>query len=167
MIRNPVPGASTARASRRPKPAAQSATTGEKKVKGRKRHILVDTLGLLIRVCVLAADISDSAGARQLLAPLVGKLPRLARVWADSAYRGELEEWVRDRFGCPLEIVTKLAGQVGFVVQPKRWTVERTFSWFGRARRLSKDYEHHTKASESMIYIASIYLLIRRLAKTS
>jgi transposase len=140
---------------------------GGKKIKGRKRHLLVDTLGLPIRVCVLAADISDSAGARRLLTPLAGKLPRLARLWADSAYRGELEGWVAARFGCPLEIVTKLAGQVGFVVQPKRWVVERTFAWLGRARRLSKDYEHHTKASESMIYLASIHLLVRRLATSS
>lgn len=137
---------------------------GGKLVKGRKRHVLVDTLGLILLVLVTAANISDGAGARSLLAPSRGRFPRLTRVWADSAYQGVIK-WLKTQLGWLLDIVKRDADQIGFQVQPKRWIVERTFGWLNYYRRLSKDYEQDPRSSESMIYIASIRLMLRRLAK--
>ena len=133
-------------------------------MKGRKRHLLVDTEGLVVRVVVLPADIQDRDGAQDgchVAAP-VG--PRLALLWADAAYQGGLEDWIKDRYGWRLEIVSKPAEQVGFVVHPRRWVVERTFAWLGFHRRLSKDYEALPETSETMIYVAMIRLMLTRLA---
>ena len=114
---------------------------GHKKVKGRKRHILVDTPGNLLEVVVLAANSTDRAGAEALLTKVEHQIAlRLLKLWADQAYRGELETWLHEHWGIQLEIVTRSADQQGFVVQPRRWVVERTFAWLGRYRRLSKDY---------------------------
>lgn len=135
-----------------------------KQVKGRKRHLVVDTLGLLLAVVVTAASVQDRAGAKLLLARLVGRCPRLERLWADGAYAGELIDWVAGVGGWVLEIVTRAAAAVGFVVLPKRWIVERTFGWLGRSRRLSKDYETLPETSEALIRIAMIGLMTRRLA---
>ena len=107
----------------------------------------------------------DRDGAKLVVAGTTEAFPRLTLIWADAAYRGALEGWVRATIGCTLEIVSKLANQVGFVVQPKRWIVERSFGWFGRHRRLSKDYEYHERCSESMLYLASINRMTRNLAK--
>ena len=138
-----------------------------KNINGRKRHILVDTLGLLLAVCVTAASTQDRDGARLLLTVLAHHWTRLRVIWADSSYAGELIEWVRElraRRRVKLEIVRRLDAQKGFVVLPKRWIVERTFGWLNRCRRLSKDYEYLTETSEAMIHVAMINLMVRRLA---
>lgn len=134
-----------------------------KKVKGRKRHIVVDTLGLVWALVVHAADIQDPAGARLVLPKLQGRVPRLKVVLADTIYRGSLalSTWVLGRW--KLEIVSRSKGQKGFQVLPKRWIVERTFAWLGRNRRLSKDYEQLPETSEAWIYLAMIHLMLRRL----
>jgi putative transposase len=139
-----------------------------KKVSGRKRHILVDTLGLLLLVCVHPASLQDRDGARLLLAPLRNRFGWLRCIWADSAYAGVLVAWVRalcTRRGTRLEIVQHPSKMHRFVVLPKRWIVERTFAWLGRSRRLSKDYEHTTSSSEAFIYITMIRLMLNRLAR--
>lgn len=137
-----------------------------KHVMGRKRHILVDTLGLLLAVVVTPASLSDPAGARLLLSQLGGFCKNLRKIWVDGSYRGELLAWVVQHFRFRLEPVLRPAGQKGFHVLPRRWVVERTFSWFDLHRRLSKDYECLTERSVSMIYIAMTRLLLRRLART-
>jgi putative transposase len=126
-----------------------------KQVKGRKRHILVDTLGLLLMVIVSSAALPDRAGAVELFDATDGTLPRLRRVWADQSYAGELVEWVHRFFAFVLDIVRRKKQQRGFQVLPKRWIVERTFGWFNRYRRLSKDYERRMSTSEGMVYLAS------------
>jgi putative transposase len=139
-----------------------------KNVNGRKRHILVDTLGLLLVVIVTAANTQDRDGARQLLKELAQGWQRLRLIWADSAYAGELINWVRQlrtHRRLKLEIVRRSDTQKGFVVLPKRWIVERTFGWLNRCRRLSKDYEYLTETSEAMIHVAMINLMVRRLAR--
>ena len=136
-----------------------------KKVSGRKRHIVVDTCGLLLRVVVSAASVQERDGAKLVFTLMVGLFPRLAKIWADGGYNGPaLAEWVREKLGCELEIVERPEGAKGFVLLPRRWVVERTFAWLGRARRLSKDYERTTSSSEAMIYIRMTHLLVRRLA---
>lgn len=137
---------------------------GAKKVKGRKRQILVDTLGHMLKVAVHAADLHDREGARLLLnaLPLVLRL-RLQKIWADGAYRGELMTCGWRSIKADLTIVSPPRGQSSFVVLPRRWVVERTFAWFGNYRRLSKDFEECTKSSEGMIYLASIHTTLKTL----
>jgi putative transposase len=138
-----------------------------KKVSGRKRHIVVDTLGLLLIVIVTSANVQDRDGAKIILRELYRRMQdswRLQMLWADGGYRGELIDWVKTAFAWTLQIVEKLGGQVGFQVLPKRWLVERTFSWLNRQRRLSKDYERLTATSEAFVYVAMLNLMIRRLA---
>lgn len=134
-----------------------------KKVKGRKRHLLVDTLGLLLAVLVTTADVSDPAGARRLLLWLTGSCKKLRLVWVDGTYRGSLLEWVNQRFKFCLQPVLRSDDQKGFVLLPKRWIVERTFGWLNRCRRLSKDYEELTQTSETFVYLAMIRLMVNRL----
>lgn len=137
---------------------------GGKKIKGRKRHILVDSLGLLLVLVVHAANIQDYDGARQVLQQAPNKSSRLQKVIADGMYpKNGLVEWVKQQFQFILEIVTRDKEQQGFAVLPKRWIVERTLAWLGRNRILSKEYEHLTQSSESDVYIASIRLMLRRL----
>ncbi len=131
---------------------------------GRKRHILVDTLGLLLAVVVTAASVSDPAGARLLLSRLGGFCKNLRKIWVDGTYRGQLLEWVARHFRFRLEAVVPPKGQKGFTVLPRRWVVERTLGWFGCNRRLSKDYEASTSSSETVVYIVMIRLMLRRLA---
>jgi putative transposase len=135
-------------------------------VTGRKRHILVDTIGLLLRVVVHAADIQDRDGAKRLLvlAERDQLLARLERIWADGGYAGKLVDWVRQQYGWCLEIVRRTDDEPGFEVLPHRWIVEHTLGWFGRYRRLSKDYEYYTGVAEAFIYAAMIHLFLRRLA---
>lgn len=135
-----------------------------KHVMGRKRHILVDTLGLLLGVLVTAASLSDPAGARQLLSSLGGFCKNVRKIWADGTYRGTLLTWVAAHFRFRIEPIVPPKGQKGFQVLPRRWVVERTFAWFDANRRLSKDYEGLTNSSEAIIYIAMTRLLLRRLA---
>ena len=127
---------------------------------GRKRHLLVDTLGLIWGLAVLPAAPTDWDGAVEVFARVGDGLPRLARVWADSAYRA-LAGWVNANVSWVLDIVTRREGAVGFEVQPWRWVVERTFGWFNRYRRLSKDFEHNPASSEAWIYIAMIQRMSR------
>jgi len=134
-------------------------------VKGRKRHLLVDTQGLVWNVVISAANMGDRDLAQWLLQSGQSHLPRLNVIWADAGYRGErfLDEFQRDT-GVRLEVVKRLPDQPHFPVGGKRWVVERTFAWLGNARRLAKDYELHFKSSAAMIYTAMIRLLLRRLA---
>jgi putative transposase len=137
-------------------------------VKGRKRHIFVDTLGLLLGVVVTAASVQDPDGAMQLLEGLRHRFSRLRLLWADQAYRGDLGAWLwglRPWRKVRLEIVKRPEGTQGFLLLPKRWIVERTFAWLARYRRLSKDDEYLTQTSEAMIRVAMIHLMVRRLAR--
>lgn len=135
-----------------------------KKVVGRKRHLLVDTMGFLLRVLVTSADESDGAGGMRLLLGLSLLFTRLRLLWADQGYKEGFVAWVAAEVGWTVEVVKGLAGQQGFVVQPKRWIVERSIDWYTRPRRLSKDYEYWEQNSATYLYIASIHLLLRRLA---
>lgn len=137
---------------------------GGKHLTGRKRHLLVDTLGLLIALVVHAANIQDYDGARQVLHKAATKSSRLQKVLADGIYpKNGLVEWVKQQFQFVLEIVSRDKEQKGFVVLAKRWIVERTFAWLGRYRLLSREYEHLTQTSESDVYIASIRIMLQRL----
>lgn len=125
---------------------------GGKKVAGRKRHVPVDTLGLIRGLAVLPAAPTDRDGAVEVFRRVAGTLPRLAEVWADGADRAEaLGVWVAARGRWVVEVVTRRDGAGGFEVIPGRWVVERTFGWFGRYRRLSKDYEPNPRSSEAWI----------------
>lgn len=138
-----------------------------KKVNGRKRHIVVDTVGKLLDVVVHAASIQDYDGAKLILDKVTQTISSLKKLWADGMYKkGGLIDWVRDNLQIVLEIVEREPNQVGFKVLPRRWVVERTFAWLGRYRRLSKDYEKCTHSSEGMIYIASIHTMLKRIATT-
>ncbi len=137
---------------------------GEKLVKGRKRHIVVDSDGRLLNVWVLPADVGDREAARVLLEEVCERFPRLRHIWADGGYTGDLKDALAALSGVTVEVVSKLAGQQGFVVIPRRWVVERTFGWLGRHRRLSKDDETLTDSAETWIWLASIRLLLTRLA---
>jgi putative transposase len=136
-----------------------------KKVKGRKRHILVDAMGLLLMVVVHAASIQDRDGAKLVLVKVTERFPRLQLIWADGGYAGKLVEWVKTICQWTLEIVKRSDGVKGFQVLPRRWVVERTFGWLGRYRRLSKDYEGLPETSEAMIYATMVHLMVRRLAR--
>ena len=140
---------------------------GGKKINGRKRHVFVDTLGLLLAVVVTSAAMDDAAAAPQVLVQLdKEKCPRLTKLWGDHKYRNhELDRWLeKHRNHWDLEIKSRPEGASGFVPVPKRWVVERTFAWLGRYRRHSKDYERRTDSSASMLRISAIHLMLRRLA---
>jgi putative transposase len=134
-----------------------------KNVKGRKRHILVDTLGLLLVVAVTVASLPERDGARLLFARLTGSCKKLRRIWVDGGYRGPWINWAAERFGFLLQVVLRREETKGFVVLPRRWVVERTFAWLNLHRRLSKDYEVLPESSEAFIYIAMTRLMLRRL----
>jgi putative transposase len=137
-------------------------------VKGRKRHILVDMLGLMLAVIVTAASVQERDGAMSLLASFRHRFFRLRLIWADQAYAGDLIDWLwglRPWRKVRLDIVRRPEGAKGFLLLPKRWIVERTFAWLGRYRRLSKDYEYLPRTSEAMIRVAMIHLMVRRLAR--
>ncbi len=147
-----------------PESYVESGFDGGKLVKGRKRHIVVDTMGCMIVVWVHAANIFDGKAARHVIANLFACLHTVTKIWADSAYSGtELFDWVFIRFRCILEVVRKENGLKGFHVLPRRWVVERTFAWLVRSRRLSKDYERKPTSSEAQVYLASGRLLLRQI----
>lgn len=136
-------------------------------VNGRKRHLLVDTLGLVLIAVVHSAGLQDRDGARLVLQKLAHQFTRLVLIWADGGYAGQLVNWVqqiRSFRRVHLEIVKRSDQQKGFVILPKRWIVERTFGWLTRYRRLSKDYERLPETSETMIYITMTRLMLNRLA---
>ena len=168
---------------------------GGKKVKGRKRHLLVDTQGLVLKAKVHAASVMDFEGIKTLLRHADVEFPRLKHLWLDSAYRGEDKgkDWVEKALGWSVELVErppkpapeqvlkswaeqwakegvkvdweKLLPPKGFKVLPRRWVVERTFSWTDQNRRMSKDYERLTETSEAFIYVAMSRLMAKRLAR--
>jgi putative transposase len=140
---------------------------GGKKITGRKRHVLVDTLGLLLAVIVTPANVQDYDGAKLLFDHIGRKFPRLKTVYADSIYVcNGLVDWLWCRWLRCLEIVKRPAGSKGFVLVAKRWIVERTFAWISRCRRLSKDYERSLLVSEAWVQIAMIQHMVRRLGPT-
>jgi putative transposase len=173
----------------------ERAYDGGKQVKGRKRHLLVDTEGLVLKAKVHSAKVMDYEGIKMLLDRAKGVFPRLSHLWMDAGYRGENKggEWVQKTFGWGVEIVSKprkpapeevlmawarewakegvkvdwqeLMPLRGFVVLPRRWVVERTFSWIDQQRRMSKDYERLAATSEAFIYVAMTRLMVRRLAR--
>ncbi len=139
-----------------------------KKVKGIKRHLVVDTLGLILALTVSTADVQDVNGARSLLAQVKGQFPRLRTLWADGSYTGTLIAWVQAVCGWVLDIVKRRDQAPGrFEVLPHRWIVERTWGWLNHARRLSKNYERLTACSEAWVYLAMLPIMCRRLAKQS
>lgn len=135
-----------------------------KKICGRKRHILVDTLGLLMVVLVTAAHVQDRDGARLLLSHLPGSCKKLRKIWVDGGYRGALVDWVVERFRFCLSVVLRPHETKKFVVLPRRWVVERTFGWLNHSRRLSKSYERTTRSEETWIYLSMTRLMLNRLA---
>ena len=142
-----------------------------KQTPGRKRHLVVDTLGLVLLVVVHSASVQDGAGGLLTLKKLFERIKhnvhnrwcRLKLIWADGTYNSAVEP-VRKQFGWILEIVKRPPDAKGFQVLPRRWVVERTFGWLGRYRRLARDYEHTTLSSETMVYVASIHRMLRTLS---
>jgi putative transposase len=136
-----------------------------KKVKGSKRHLLVDTLGLLLCVVVHAANIQDRDGAKLVLSKAKNLFPTLQRIWADGGYTGKLIAWVGWTCRWVLEIVKRSDTAKGWVLLPRRWVVERTFGWLSQCRALTRDYEYHAETSEALIQVAMIHLMLRRLTR--
>ena len=134
-----------------------------KRVSGRKRHIAVDTLGLLLVVAVTAASLQDANSATTIGERMKGRFPNMKKIWVDAGYKEQFVAWFKDNCNWVVEIVTRRKDAVGFEVQPHRWLVERTLGWFNLCRRLSKDYEYYPETSEAMVNIASIRLMLRRL----
>ena len=134
-----------------------------KRVAGRKRHIVVDTMGLLLAVVVHAANIQDRDGAKLVLAKLLGRFPRLQVIWADAGYAGRLVSWAWATGGWLLTVVKRKPDSHHFEVLPRRWVVERTLAWLSRCRRLSKDYEERTESSEAWVHSAMVHLMLKRL----
>lgn len=134
-------------------------------MKGRKRHLLVDTQGLVLNVVVSEANIGEREVAQWLLQSVQRYLPRLKLILADAGYRGErFQDIFHTLTGVHIEVVKRPADQHHFQIQPKRWVVERTFAWLSNSRRLAKDYELYFKSSAAMIYVAMSRLMLRRLA---
>lgn len=150
-----------------------TATTGSrgydagKKINGRKRHILVDTLGLILIVVVHVASIQDRDGAKLVFEKVNADCQNLELVWADGGYAGKLVEWTKTNNGFTLEIVKRSDDVKGFKLLPHRWVVERTLSWISNCRRLSKDYEYHECTSEALIHLSMTRLMLRRLTEQS
>ena len=155
--------------------SAKSAEGGEaigydagKRVRGRKRHLLVDTLGLLLRVVVHSASVQDRAGAKLVLGGLRERFPLVGLVWVDGGYVNSVDagliDWAHRHEGIEVVAVPRNADVKGFQVLPRRWVVERTFGWLTRCRRLARDYERKTAHAEAMIQVAMIRLMAARLA---
>jgi putative transposase len=138
-----------------------------KGITGRKRFLLIDTLGLILALAILPANIQDRDGAKVVLRALKTPFVWVSKVWADGGFAGPLVQWVarlRSRRVVELEIVKRSDQATGFEVIPKRWIVERTFGWLNRTRRLSKDYEGTTESGMAIVRLAMIHLMVRRLA---
>jgi transposase len=145
--------------------AASRGYDAGKKVNGRKRHIAVDTLGLLLCVLVTPASVQDRDGARPLLEALTGSCRRLRLVWADGGYAGKLVGWAREQLGLTVTVVKRSDDMTGWVVLPRRWVVERTLAWIAGHRRCVRDYERLPAHHEAMVRWSMIRLTSRRLAK--
>ncbi len=141
--------------------------TREKNIKGRKRHVIVDTNGFVLRVLVHAADISESEGGTWLLNEHRDALKSLDILRVDQGYKQMFLDWVSKYMSCTVEVIEKPKDQVGFAVVPKRWVVERTFGWLGRYRQLSKEYDRRPESTEGWVYLASIDILLKRLFKNA
>jgi len=152
-------------------PAVETGYDGAKKITGRKRHLAVDTLGLLLAVVVTSAAVDDAAAAPTVLGQLdAQRFPRLKLIWTDNKYHNhKLLEWVKadPNRRWSLEAVKRPEGTKGFVLLAKRWVVERTHAWIGRCRRHSRDYERHTSSSAAMIQMSSLGMMLRRLEPSS
>jgi transposase len=135
-----------------------------KKINGRKRHIITDTMGLLLVVMVTAASIQDRDGGRGILRLLRSALPSVRHIFADGGYQGQLVAVAKRAWGIAVEVVRKPVGQIGFAVLPRRWVVERTFSWLLRWRRLVRDYERLPETHEAFVKWAMVGLMLNRLA---
>lgn len=157
---------------------------GAKKLSGRKRHLLVDTLGLLLKVVVHPANLQDREGAKLVLASLQGVYPRMEKLWADQGYSGKLTDWIKETVGWTLEVLRHPPPIRGVWVAPgqvidwaalrppkkvrhkkRRWVIERTIAWIGRNRRMSKDYEFRLESSETWVYLSMIRVMLKRLAR--
>lgn len=136
-----------------------------KRLKGRKRHIVVDTQGYLLDIELTAASVQDRHAAQALLRRVKTRFPSLAHVWVDASYQGVLQAWASNLIDLTLEVVARPPAATGFQVLPRRWVVERTFAWLGRYRRLSKDYEYLVSSSKAMLYLAMSNLMLNRLSK--
>ncbi|MFI1286859.1 IS5 family transposase [Streptomyces sp. NPDC020858] len=146
-------------------PSASRGYDGGKKVPGRKRHIITDTLGLLLVVAVTPANVGDRDAAVGLLQRLRSLHREIILIWADGGYTGGLVDWAKERLALTLEVVKRTDDMEGFVVLPRRWMVERTFAWLMHSRRLARDYETLTATSEAMILLSMITRMGRRLAR--
>ena len=166
---------------------------GGKKVRGRKRHLLVDTEGLVLKAKVHSAKVPDQDGIKLLLKDVRDRLPRLSHLWVDAAYQGRGKDWVEKVLGLSVEVVHRTPKPIpekvamrwaeewskegreidwqkwlprqGFEVLPRRWVVERTFAWLSQNRRMSKDYERLCATAEAFVYVAMTRLMVRRLAR--
>ena len=145
--------------------AASRGYDAGKKVNGRKRHIVTDTCGWLLVVLVTAASVQDRDAARWLLWALRACFPTISLVWADGGYAGGLVAWAKTSLNLAVQIVRKLAGQVGFQVLPRRWVVERTFSWINRCRRTVRDYERLPAHHAAWVQWSMVIIMTRRLAR--
>jgi transposase len=147
-------------------PWASSGYDAGKKTKGRKRHIAVDTLGLLLAVVITPASIQDRDGAHRLLVALRAHFCTVSHVWADGGYTGRLLSWANNVLALTVEVVKRTDKITGFAVLPRRWVVERTFGWITKHRRCVRDYETLPRHHEAMVHIAMIMTMSRRLAHT-
>ena len=147
-------------------PEAEQGIDMGKKIKGRKRHVAVDTLGLLLAVIVTAASVQDTNGGTTVIDALAASHRRLIRVWVDSGYKTQFIDHAA-KAGITADVVAKEPGQKGFVVHPRRWVVERTLGWLMRYRRLVRDYETNSRRSRTMIHWVMIDLMSRRVTGTS
>ena len=138
---------------------------GGKRIKGRKRFLLVDTLGLIWGLAVVAGNISEAAGARLVFGKVAATLPRWEVVWVDGGYEHRLEEWVEQHCSFRVEVIKRDENRKGWQLLPKRWVVERTFAWLGRCRRLSKDFEASGATEAAWLWLANIRLMLRRIAR--
>ncbi|MGA5474127.1 IS5 family transposase [Streptomyces arboris] len=148
-------------------PADSRGYDGGKKINTRRRHVITDSLGLLLMVLVTAADVTDRRAARMMLPRLRTQFRKVSLMWADGGYTGQLVDWAREKLQLTLQIVKRSDDMTGFVVLPRRWVVERSLGWLLRTRRLARDYETLPASSEAFIYFSASMLMARRLARTA
>ncbi|MEW2051883.1 IS5 family transposase [Streptomyces sp. NPDC005476] len=148
-------------------PAASRGYDGGKKINGRRRHVITDSLGLLLMVLVAAGNVTDRQAAQVMLPQLRARFRKITLIWADSGYTGRLVTWAKERLRLTLQIVKRSDDMTGFVVLPRRWCVERTLGWLMRSRRLVRDFESLPASSETFVYFSMAMLMSRRLARSA